>query len=71
METNLLATVKSALNARKTEWQSISDRSGVPLPTLVKVAAGYTQNPGVLTVQKLATELKRAKSRQERLNQTA
>lgn len=63
MNANLLAEVKAALNGRKDEWERISGKSGVPLPTLIKVAAGYTPNPGVLTVQKLAKALGRSKRR--------
>ncbi len=41
------------------ELQAIGHKAGVPGPTVIKIARGYTPNPGVLTVEKLISAVKR------------
>lgn len=57
MDTNptLLQTVVDGLQARKGEWPALAEKSGVPYDTISKIARGATTNPGVLTVQALAS----------------
>ena len=54
MNTNLLGFVLPQLQARRKSLRDVARDSGVPYDTLKKIALGYTQNPGVLHVQRLA-----------------
>lgn len=55
MDTNDLDFVKASLEAmRPTDWDEVSDGSGVPLGTLRKIAYGEVLDPRYWTVKKLA-----------------
>lgn len=41
------------LDFRQIELKDISNQSGVPFPTLVKIRQGTTRDPGIDTVRKL------------------
>lgn len=53
-----LKSVVDRLNACKGNWRLISKRSGVPYSSLCKIAQGVNKNPGALTVEALAAELR-------------
>jgi hypothetical protein len=52
-ETLLEAVIRN-LQARKGEWQVVSDESGVPYKTLQKIADRTTTDPRFSQVEKLA-----------------
>lgn len=47
------------------EVQSLSDKSGVPFHTLLKIRSGETKNPRYLTVKALADCLRRPKRKEK------
>jgi predicted transcriptional regulator len=53
MNESLYQAVLRLLEARKGEWRSIAEESGVPYSTLCKVAQGHIESPSVHTVQTL------------------
>jgi transcriptional regulator with XRE-family HTH domain len=57
MSTSLDAVVRSALEARKGEWQAIADGSGVSYSWLSKFVNGHIDNPGFGTLTKLESFL--------------
>jgi hypothetical protein len=40
-------------DAAKDQWETIAEKSGVPLPTLIKIARGQTKNPTLQTLDLL------------------
>jgi hypothetical protein len=48
------------------QLKRLAGRSGVPYPTVLKVARGYTKRPMVHTVEALYSALKRERSRRRR-----
>lgn len=54
MNEALLDFVLARLKAREVPWIEVSRRTEVPYETLKKIALGYTHNPGVRHVQRLA-----------------
>lgn len=53
-----LAQVREHLNARRAEWSSLSDKSGVDYYTVSRIAGGKTGNPGILTVSAIEAALR-------------
>ena len=54
MHTSILESVVTNLVAARSEWEAISEASGVPFGTLRKIGWRQTKNPRVDTVEKLA-----------------
>lgn len=53
MQTPMLDYVLQNLDAAKGRWPVISEKTGIPYKTLVKVAQSETKNPGIDSVQRL------------------
>jgi len=53
MAINLDSKVLSMLNAKKGDWQAISEAAGVSYSWLSKFANGHIPNPGYVTLRKL------------------
>ena len=51
--------VKELLEARRGEWQSVADGSGISYSWLSKFACDMIQNPGYRTLLRLADYLER------------
>lgn len=58
MNTNILGFVLENLEASRGSWPKIAKETDIPYFTIQKIAQRYTENPGVLTVQKLADYFK-------------
>lgn len=58
MSETLLFIVQE-LKARRSEWDRIATESGVSRKTFEKIAHGYTSNPRLSTVERLAAYLRR------------
>ena len=54
MNTDLLGFVLFHLKLRQPPWTEVAKEAGVPFDTLKKIGLGYTVNPGILHVQRLA-----------------
>lgn len=54
MEKPLLEFVKESLEASRGDWPQISDKTGVPYPTITNLVQGKVIDPRVSTVQRLA-----------------
>lgn len=54
MNTDLLGYVLPKLRDRSVGLRELAGKTGVPYDTLKKIALGYTKNPGVQHVQRLA-----------------
>jgi predicted transcriptional regulator len=48
-----IESLKVRLAAHKGNWRALSDKAGVPLSTLCKIAQGVHKNPRIDTVDKL------------------
>ncbi|MDP5208318.1 MULTISPECIES: hypothetical protein [unclassified Microbulbifer] len=56
---DLLEKVRAQLRERRGQWKEISERSGVPYFTLIKIANGATENPRWRTLARLSEQLSR------------
>lgn len=54
MEAPIFEYVLQQLEISKGTWPRIAKETGIPYKTLVKVATGETEDPGVSIVQRLA-----------------
>ncbi|MFS1525257.1 hypothetical protein ACL7TT_14295 [Microbulbifer sp. 2304DJ12-6] len=54
---DLLEKVRAQLRERRGQWKEISERSGVPYFTLIKIANGTTENPRWRTLARLSEQL--------------
>lgn len=62
MEQNLLNFVISELQARRGQWVEIATDMGMAYGTIAKIGGGFTPNPRVKTVQRIADYLKGKKA---------
>jgi hypothetical protein len=58
METTLHDFVISGLQKRKSTWPAIARETGVPYPTIGKIARREIKDPGVTSVETLARHLR-------------
>jgi hypothetical protein len=54
MSDSIYEFVMANLEACRSEWQQVSDGSGVPKSTIVKIGCRIVKSPGVHSIEKLA-----------------
>lgn len=53
MNTTLAKTIRDEIRARRGALKELSERTGVPYSTLVKIGQGYIRNPHLATAEAL------------------
>lgn len=63
MSESIFQFVRDELEAIKPRWEDVADATGIPLATVIKIARGYTENPGVKHIEAIADYFRRAKKK--------